>query len=163
MDLVGGEALAALEVGQLDDDGDADDFGADLLHELTGGLHGAAGGEQVIDEQDLDAARNSVRVHLDAVGAVLQGVRGAFRRAGEFALLADGDEAGPDGLDVCRRIAEKVSQFLKPDDIPLLEIRYQQGPAVRELLEQTGAFTQIQIDKDLLRHDRVVVAKRASG
>jgi len=71
--------------------------------------------------------------------------------------------AGQDGLDLYRRIAEKVDQFLKPDGLLLLEIGYQQGPAVRELLEQTGALAQIQIDKDLQHHDRVVAAKRMSG
>ena len=48
--------------------------------------------------------------------------------------------AGEGGLDVYRRIAEKVGPFLKPDGILLLEIGYTQGPAVRELLEQTGVF-----------------------
>jgi release factor glutamine methyltransferase len=70
---------------------------------------------------------------------------------------------GPDGLDLYRRIVEKVREFLKPDGMLLLEIGYQQGPAVRELLEKTGVFAQIQIDKDLQRHDRVVAAQRVPG
>jgi release factor glutamine methyltransferase len=69
--------------------------------------------------------------------------------------------AGPDGLDVYRRIVEEVREFLKPDGILLLEIGYQQGPAVRELLEQTGVFAPIRIDKDLQGHERVVAAQRA--
>jgi release factor glutamine methyltransferase len=56
-----------------------------------------------------------------------------------------------------------MDQFFKPDGLLLLEIGYQQGPAVRELLEQTSALAQIQIDKDLQHHDRVVAAKRMSG
>jgi release factor glutamine methyltransferase len=68
--------------------------------------------------------------------------------------------AGEGGLDVYRRIAEKVSQFLKPDGILMLEIGYLQGPAIRELLEQAGIFAQIQIEKDLQKHDRVVIARR---
>ena len=68
---------------------------------------------------------------------------------------------GPDGLDVYRRLVENVGQFLKPDGILLLEIGYQQGQAVRELLEQAGVFNQIRIDKDLQGHDRVVTAARA--
>ncbi len=71
--------------------------------------------------------------------------------------------AGQDGLDVYRRIVEKVGQFLKPDGVLLLEIGYQQGSAVRELLEQTGIFTQIRIDKDLQGHDRVVAAVRVGA
>jgi release factor glutamine methyltransferase len=68
--------------------------------------------------------------------------------------------AGQDGLDLYRKIVEKVSQFLKPDGILLLEIGYKQGPAVRDLLEQTGTFAQIRIDKDLQTHDRAVTAVR---
>jgi len=71
--------------------------------------------------------------------------------------------AGQEGLDVYRRIVEKVGQFLKPDGILLLEIGYQQGPTVRELLEQTGVFAQIRIDKDLQGHDRVVAAVRVGA
>jgi release factor glutamine methyltransferase len=69
--------------------------------------------------------------------------------------------AGADGLDLYRRIVERVREFLKPDGILLLEIGYRQGPAVRELLEQTGVFAPIRIDKDLQGHDRVVTAPRA--
>jgi release factor glutamine methyltransferase len=68
--------------------------------------------------------------------------------------------AGPDGLDVYRRLAEKVDQFLKPDGLLLLEIGYTQGPAVRDLLQPTGLFARIRIDKDLQGHDRVVIAAR---
>jgi len=70
--------------------------------------------------------------------------------------------AGEGGLDVYKRIVEKVGPFLKPDGILLLEIGYQQGPTVRELLEQTGVFARIEVEKDFQKHDRVVVAKRAS-
>ena len=68
--------------------------------------------------------------------------------------------AGEDGLDVYRKITEEVGQFLKPDGVLLLEIGYQQGPAVRELLEQTGVFAKIRIDKDLQTHDRIVTSVR---
>jgi release factor glutamine methyltransferase len=71
--------------------------------------------------------------------------------------------AGQDGLDVYRRIVEKAGQFLKPDGLLLLEIGYQQGPAVRELLEQTRVFAQIRIDRDLQGHDRVVTAMRGAA
>ncbi len=69
--------------------------------------------------------------------------------------------AGDDGLDVHRRLCEQAPPFLKPDGILLLEIGYTQGPAVRELLERTGAFAVIRVEKDLQKHDRVVVARRA--
>ncbi len=70
--------------------------------------------------------------------------------------------AGDDGLDIYRRIIEKADQFLKPDAALMLEIGYAQGPAVRELLEQTGAFTEIKIEKDIHNNDRIVTAIRIS-
>lgn len=66
--------------------------------------------------------------------------------------------AGTDGLDIYRRLIEKVDEFLKPGAVLMLEIGYAQGPAVRELLEQTGAFANITIEKDPNDNDRVVTA-----
>jgi release factor glutamine methyltransferase len=71
--------------------------------------------------------------------------------------------AGADGMDVYLRIIKKVDDFLKPDAALMLEIGYAQGPAVRELLEQTGAFAQIKIEKDLHNNDRVVTARKTSS
>jgi release factor glutamine methyltransferase len=68
--------------------------------------------------------------------------------------------AGEGGLDLYRRIADKVEPFLKPDGILLLEIGYSQGAAVRELLEQAGVFADIRFEKDLQKHDRIIVARR---
>lgn len=76
----------------------------------------------------------------------------------ESALLA-----GEDGLDVYRRIIEKADEFLKPGAALMLEIGYAQGPAVRELLEQTGAFAEIKIEKDFYDNDRIVIAKKISS
>jgi len=76
----------------------------------------------------------------------------------ESALLA-----GADGLDVYRRIIKKVDEFLKPGAALMLEIGYAQGPAVRELLEQTGAFVEIKIEKDPQDNDRVVTALKISS
>ncbi len=70
--------------------------------------------------------------------------------------------AGTDGLDVYRRIMEKADQFLKPGAALMLEIGYAQGPAVRELLEQTGAFAEIKIEKDLHDNDRITIATKVS-
>jgi len=71
--------------------------------------------------------------------------------------------AGEDGLDVYRRIIEKVDQFLKADAALMLEIGYAQGQAVRELLEQAACFTQITIEKDYHNNDRIVTATRTSS
>lgn len=71
--------------------------------------------------------------------------------------------AGEDGLDIYRRLAEKIDQFLKPNAALMLEIGYAQGPAVRELLEQTGAFGEIKIEKDLHNNDRIAIAEKVSS
>ncbi|MFB0555344.1 MAG: peptide chain release factor N(5)-glutamine methyltransferase [Phycisphaerae bacterium] len=68
--------------------------------------------------------------------------------------------AGVDGLDVYRRIIEKADQFLKPDAALMLEIGYAQGPAIKEMLEKTGAFIEIKIEKDLHDNDRIAIAKK---
>jgi release factor glutamine methyltransferase len=69
---------------------------------------------------------------------------------------------GADGLDVYRRIVEKIETFLKADGVLLLEIGYAQGPAARALLEGTGIFEKIAVEKDRSNNDRIVIAQRQS-
>jgi release factor glutamine methyltransferase len=71
--------------------------------------------------------------------------------------------AGVDGLDVYRKIIDKADRFLRPDGALILEIGYAQGPAIRELLEQTGAFAEIKIEKDYHDNDRIATALGASS
>ncbi|MHC4371295.1 MAG: N5-glutamine methyltransferase family protein, partial [Planctomycetota bacterium] len=71
--------------------------------------------------------------------------------------------AGVDGLDVYRRVTKKVDEFLKSGATLMLEIGYDQGQSVRELLEQTGAFAEIKIEKDPHDNDRVVTARKMSS
>jgi release factor glutamine methyltransferase len=68
--------------------------------------------------------------------------------------------AGTDGLDVYRRIIEKVDSFLKPDAALMLEVGYAQGQTVRELLEKANCFAEITIEKDHHNNDRIVIAKK---
>ncbi len=70
--------------------------------------------------------------------------------------------AGVDGLDIYCRIIEKAEEFLKPNAALMLEIGYAQGPAVRQLLEQTGSFVNIKIEKDPHNNDRIVSARKVS-
>lgn len=67
--------------------------------------------------------------------------------------------AGTDGLDIYKRIAANVDEFLKPDAALILEIGYAQGQAVKNLLEGAG-FTQIRIEKDFHDNDRIVIARK---
>ncbi len=68
--------------------------------------------------------------------------------------------AGDDGLDIYRRIIEKVEAFLKPDAALMMEIGYTQAVSVRELIQQTGIFAEIEIEKDLHNQDRIAIAKK---
>ncbi|HUW18383.1 MAG TPA: peptide chain release factor N(5)-glutamine methyltransferase [Sedimentisphaerales bacterium] len=70
--------------------------------------------------------------------------------------------AGEDGLDICRRIFEKLDRFLKPDAALMLEIGYAQGQAIKELLEQTNCFGEVRIEKDFHNNDRIVTAQKTS-
>ncbi|MBN2183443.1 MAG: peptide chain release factor N(5)-glutamine methyltransferase [Sedimentisphaerales bacterium] len=69
--------------------------------------------------------------------------------------------AGEDGMDIYRRIIEEVDSFLKTDAALILEIGYAQGRAIKELLEQTGIFIEIKIEKDFNNNDRIVTAKKS--
>ncbi|MDD5326844.1 MAG: peptide chain release factor N(5)-glutamine methyltransferase [Phycisphaerae bacterium] len=69
--------------------------------------------------------------------------------------------AGDEGLDIYRRIVEKAGQFLKPDAKLMLEIGCEQGPAVKQLLEMVGCFSEITIEKDNQGNDRIVIAKKS--
>ncbi len=68
--------------------------------------------------------------------------------------------AGEDGLDTYRRIVEKVDAFLKPNGALMLEIGYNQGQAVKQLLEQAGCFSRIIVEKDTGDNDRIAIAKK---
>ncbi|MBN1805567.1 MAG: peptide chain release factor N(5)-glutamine methyltransferase [Sedimentisphaerales bacterium] len=68
--------------------------------------------------------------------------------------------AGVDGLDVYYHVIKDSGKFLKNDGALMLEIGYAQGRAVKELLEQTGEFAEIKIEKDFHNNDRIVTAKK---
>jgi release factor glutamine methyltransferase len=70
--------------------------------------------------------------------------------------------AGEDGLDIYKRICEKLDKFLKHGAALMLEIGYSQGQAVKELLEQTGIFAEIKVEKDYSKNDRIVTAIKKS-
>jgi release factor glutamine methyltransferase len=71
--------------------------------------------------------------------------------------------AGADGLDIIKRIIADAAQFLKPASALMLEIGNEQGPVVHKLLEATGHFATIAIEKDYQNLDRLAVAVRKSA
>lgn len=62
---------------------------------------------------------------------------------------------GPDGLEVVRPLVAGAGRWLRPQGVIALEIQYDQGDAVRHLLEQAG-FGDVQVRRDFEDHDRVV-------
>ena len=71
----------------------------------------------------------------------------------KFALAA-----GPDGLDVIKRVIAGAGQFLKPAAALMLEIGNTQGPAVRKMLDDTGYFDTVTIEKDYNKLDRLAIS-----
>ena len=66
--------------------------------------------------------------------------------------------AGQDGLDIIKKIIADTGQHLKPTGTLMLEIGNEQGNAVRNLLETTGYFNTVKIEKDYSNLDRLALA-----
>ncbi|MGA2171416.1 MAG: peptide chain release factor N(5)-glutamine methyltransferase [Sedimentisphaerales bacterium] len=66
--------------------------------------------------------------------------------------------AGHDGLDIIKKIITAAETFLKPSAALMLEIGNEQGPAVRKLLDNTGRFDVVTVEKDHQKLDRLTVA-----
>jgi len=64
---------------------------------------------------------------------------------------------GKDGLVAYRAIIDQASNYLSSDGMLLLEIGYDQGVAVMDLLRGAN-FTDISLHKDLSGHDRMIKA-----
>lgn len=67
-------------------------------------------------------------------------------------------DGGADGLDFYRKITGQVKDYLNPGGYVYMEIGYDQGEAVSELMRNAG-FTEVEVIKDLARNDRVVKGK----
>ncbi len=68
-------------------------------------------------------------------------------------------DGGPEGLDALTRIIQESPAYLRPGGALYLEIGSDQGSRVRELLERTCAFAQIEILRDLAGHERFACAR----
>ena len=69
-------------------------------------------------------------------------------------------DGGTDGLDIIRRIVKEAPEHLKSGGMLLMEIGYDQGPAVMELAAQAGEYREARILKDLAGRDRILRAIR---
>jgi release factor glutamine methyltransferase len=70
-------------------------------------------------------------------------------------------DGGPTGLDFYHKIIADAHGHLKKAGWLVLEIGHDQANAVVKLLEESGAYDQIAVFKDLAKHDRTVVAQLA--
>ena len=66
-------------------------------------------------------------------------------------------DGGEDGLDFYRQIAIEAPSHLKKGGVLMMEIGYNQGEAVSNLLEKTARFEKVVCLKDLAQKDRIVV------
>lgn len=73
----------------------------------------------------------------------------------EPVLALDGRE---DGLYFYRKLAEQSREYLNPGGYLYLEIGYDQGRTVSELLEEQG-YCKVEVLKDLTGKDRVIKAR----
>ena len=64
-------------------------------------------------------------------------------------------DGGADGLDFYRKIAGQVKDYLNPGGYVYMEIGYDQGEAVSELMTKEG-YGQVVVKKDLAGLDRIV-------
>lgn len=67
--------------------------------------------------------------------------------------------AGPDGLDIYRRLIPEAARILKPRGRVIMELGYRSAEAVQSLLKN---WTDVEIDNDLAGIPRVITAARSS-
>lgn len=89
--------------------------------------------------------------------AVLESLEPEVRAEPRVAL-----DGGQDGLAALRAIIAQGPRYLKPGGWLVLEIGWDQGPAVRSLLEARG-FREASVQKDLQGHDRIAVGRKREG
>lgn len=69
-------------------------------------------------------------------------------------------DGGKDGLVYYRRIVEESAGFLKGNGILAFEIGYDQGGRVKNIMEESGCYDNLNIEKDLAGYDRCVWGRR---
>ena len=70
-------------------------------------------------------------------------------------------DGGRDGLDYYRRIVEEAPNHLKKDGFLVMEIGYDQGDDLGMIIDESGAFKDFKVIKDLAGRDRVVRCRKA--
>jgi hypothetical protein len=114
------EAGAAVEVGELYEEGDAGYDTACVFDELAHGAGGAACGEEVVGNEDAGSWRHSVGVGFQGVGAILELVGGGDGFAGELVRFSGEDEAFAGAVSEGR--AEDEAASLGREDPVVFEV-----------------------------------------
>jgi hypothetical protein len=103
------EFLAAVEKGELDEEGGGHDVGVEGLEEFDRCRGRSARGEEVIDEQDVLAGLYGVFVNFHDSFAIFKGVGHRASGPRELSFLADRDKPGPEDLRHARGENEATS------------------------------------------------------
>jgi release factor glutamine methyltransferase len=68
---------------------------------------------------------------------------------------------GPDGIDLYRRILNRIKEYLRPNGLLFLEHGYDQAEAVADLIQAEGGFTELCLIKDYGGNPRVTSSRRS--
>lgn len=88
------DPFAALESFEFDQEGGFDDLGPEFLQEQRGCFSGAAGGEEIVNQQHAAARLDGIDMDSDGVASIFQVVALLVRAVGELAFFADRDKPG---------------------------------------------------------------------
>ncbi len=69
-------------------------------------------------------------------------------------------DGGEDGLDFYRRILSQAPLYLRKNGSLFLEIGHDQGPALKDMAENQGDWSQVEVLKDLSGRDRIVILQK---
>lgn len=69
-------------------------------------------------------------------------------------------DGGPEGVTLIARVVTEALPRLKPGGLLAMEIGEDEGAAVKELLVRAG-YHDVKIEKDLARHERLALGRRA--
>jgi release factor glutamine methyltransferase len=72
-------------------------------------------------------------------------------------------DGGPDGLAIVRRLLEALPSALTPDGVALLEIGFDQGPALGEAVAALEGEWSCLIQPDLSGNPRLAHVERSTG
>src|ERR1019366_8428938 len=113
------ELRAALEEVEFDREAEAGDLAAKLTHQLHRRLHGAAGGEQIVDDDHALSRLDRVEMDFEGVGSVLQVVAHAGGLCRQLLRLAHGNESSVQAVRQ-HRAKDEAARLDAEDQVDLL-------------------------------------------